>query len=357
MQSQARHVGLDGLRGVAAIAVVLYHYTQGTYHLFPSAPAAVDFFFVLSGFVLASAYGSKLGHGMTPWHFMRLRLLRLYPLYLVGTLLGLAALSAGLYGGANTQSGWMLLSHFALALLFLPGPTGMGGTLYPLDGPAWSLFFELVANGLFAAVRFKTPMMIGICGLTALGYGAIVCATGVDAGWQWATALGGVPRVLFSFYLGVLLQGIGSLRSGDRLPSYLPSLVLVLAFSLPHAVPTYLAVILFLSPALILAQVGSEPAGKFRSLCSWLGGNSYALYVVHQPLYDLAHIAMQWLKGIATPELPVSWMLGTLACALLLSHVLTKHVDGPLRRWLSRLWRARADGNTSRPARYRRRYP
>jgi peptidoglycan/LPS O-acetylase OafA/YrhL len=90
---------LDGLRGVAAIAVTSLHFRfeLGKF-LLPHSYLAVDFFFVLSGFVLAYAYEDRLSEGMKPIQFLRLRVIRLYPLYLIGTLIVRPRLSASLTG-------------------------------------------------------------------------------------------------------------------------------------------------------------------------------------------------------------------------------------------------------------------
>jgi peptidoglycan/LPS O-acetylase OafA/YrhL len=152
---QHAFVALDGLRGLAAVAVVSYHVnvTFGVARWLPSAYLAVDIFFVLSGFVLAHAYDNRLAKGMTAAQFMAARLLRLYPVFLLALALGLAALLAAKILGHDTRAS---LHGFAHALpwnvAFLPSATAWteGSDLFPTDPPAWSLFFELVVNFAFA---------------------------------------------------------------------------------------------------------------------------------------------------------------------------------------------------------------
>jgi peptidoglycan/LPS O-acetylase OafA/YrhL len=137
-------VTLDGLRGVAAFAVLVRHTL--TYNLLFESYLAVDFFFVLSGFVLEHAYGKRLRGEMSPAAFMKVRLIRLYPLYALALALStVPTLTQYLHGNPPAPG---VAIDYAAAILFLPTPASP--SLFPLVGPSWSLFFELVANGAFA---------------------------------------------------------------------------------------------------------------------------------------------------------------------------------------------------------------
>ena len=169
---------LDGLRGVAAAAVVTRHATDyfswGSQYipsLKPGAPPvpvgplfesylAVDFFFVLSGFVLAHAYWRRLCSGMSAVEFICLRLIRLYPLYLIALVFAIAAACIEVVAGGRSVTS--LVKNIIPAVLFLPAPAlTVFGTLFPLNMPTWSLFFELVANSGFGVIgkRIKPVML------------------------------------------------------------------------------------------------------------------------------------------------------------------------------------------------------
>jgi peptidoglycan/LPS O-acetylase OafA/YrhL len=209
---------LEGLRGVAALLVVAYHYAAffAPFRV-QSGYLAVDLFFVLSGFVLAYAYGERLRDGMGARRFMLVRLIRLYPLYLLAILVAALIPVLGLVLGVSEQWTWpsLLVALLpALAMLLRP-PTAMIGAelnlrnpdaLYPLNPPAWSLFYELAINLVFAATlrirhRSFVPLVIGV---SALALAAAIFARGsANAGWRWDEWWMAVPRVSFSFFVGV----------------------------------------------------------------------------------------------------------------------------------------------------------
>jgi peptidoglycan/LPS O-acetylase OafA/YrhL len=209
--SQTRSfITLDGLRGIAALAVVIRHCPDlfGEDALFESY-LAVDFFFALSGFVLAHAYGKQLRKELSASHFMALRFTRLYPLYLLALAISLA-------------TSWKQLAHGELtvdllfAVLFLP-TLGNTITLFPLNGPSWSLFFELAANALFGLIdRRLCNYTLGLIVIAAGCAVAISVATSafgfghagvgaMDAGYNWSSFGAGLLRVIYSFFAGVLV--------------------------------------------------------------------------------------------------------------------------------------------------------
>ena len=162
--AKERFVVLDGMRGVAALAVIIDHVASPLMQtLIPGRYLAVDFFFVLSGFVLAHVYLTRLAEGrMSPGAFLRVRAIRFAPLYLAAFALGAAL--ALLYA----LRGWHehTLPHVATSALFgvfmLPTPPPLSiwpDAPFPLNGPTWSLFFELAVNAVFAlvALRWLTP--------------------------------------------------------------------------------------------------------------------------------------------------------------------------------------------------------
>jgi peptidoglycan/LPS O-acetylase OafA/YrhL len=342
----ARFVGLDGLRGVAALCVMAYHFTQGGTGLFPSAPAAVDLFFALSGFVIAHTYEPRLAAGLPPLRFIALRVIRLYPLYFAGTVLGLAALSFKLASGAQ---GWPLPELAATAVLafaFLPAFNAPSGSLYPLDGPAWSLAFELLANAGFSLHRATTRSLVGMCVFCVPVYAATMWLGKGPGGWDWANALAGLPRVVFSFGLGMLFSRLHAHTSSwaPRIPyGILPAAVLLaLAFDPPHLAPAYfLCVVFCFFPVILFAAIHVEPKGALKPFWQWLGGISYALYAIHQPVQEGMYALLQKLSGAPVPVLPWTWLLATAALTIALSHLLTERFDAPVRRGLAQTLKRR----------------
>lgn len=322
---------LDLLRGVAALAVATLHYAAitGSPPVFPHAYLAVDMFFALSGFVIAHAYGSQLTDGASVSRFMVRRLVRLYPLYLLGSLLGWFLIL-----GELSPERW--LSGFGENLLFLPAfpVTGkMTAGLFPALWPAWSLFWELIANLLFAmlAPRLSTRVLGAVLALgllvlvaTGAGYGTL------DAGARWSTFFGGAGRVLWSYFAGVavyrLYQRCGSFWSPS---AGLLAMLLLAVLALPISGWGYDVVIAALLPLFVLfgAQIAAPSA-----IGRWLGHASYALYVLHVPILN---VAMRFTPLSNTPQLIL--LLPCMGITLCAAACVARYFDDPVRGWLGRL--------------------
>ena len=230
---------LDLLRGIAALAVVSFHFAwpQRAVPL-PRAYLAVDLFFVLSGFVIAYAYQHRLDAGMPVRRYVLARLIRLYPLYIVGTLLGAAWVAQRLlrHDGFEAFGPWAVT--LSSAVLFLPDPIGLGAAegprlFFPFDGPAWSLFFELVVNLLYGALavrlsnRLLAALILGGAVLLAL---AIIDNGTVNAGFAWVDAGWGSGRALFGFFVGVAVFRWRRHHRFVAIPIWLLGLVLLASF-------------------------------------------------------------------------------------------------------------------------------
>src|SRR6195952_2072202 len=163
---------LDGLRGVAALLVVAFHVLE-TYsgnrfnQVINHGYLAVDFFFLLSGFVVAYAYDDRWGK-MTQWDFYKRRLIRLQPMVVMGSLIGAALFYLGSGGLFPLIAGiplWKLFLVMLVGCTLIPLPISMDirgwQEMHPLDGPAWSLFFEYIANILYAIIvrRFSKILL------------------------------------------------------------------------------------------------------------------------------------------------------------------------------------------------------
>ena len=229
LPTHSRFETLDGLRGVAAICVMLYHYTGGPpYNLLSNANIAVDLFFILSGFVIVHSYGNRLrSEAMSAFEYISKRLIRLYPMYIAGLLIGLFAFylqqKAGVYACPQSFIAKSLLLNFFYLPAFnnyelkdsATGDLGRAGVLFPSNPPAWSLFFEVVASLAFLLlVRLNTRnllLTVAASFATLLLYGIHHAwvdhryAVDMEMGWGTADFPCGFPRVIFGFSYGILI--------------------------------------------------------------------------------------------------------------------------------------------------------
>jgi peptidoglycan/LPS O-acetylase OafA/YrhL len=335
-----RFLTLDALRGVAAIAVVQYH----TSYWWPSPNVqhgylAVDFFFMLSGFVLTSAYQKKLDRGWPTLSFLKVRIIRLYPLYLLGLIFGLWCQIW--YYKLNRET---TLSGISAGLLLPLIGSGAPTPSFPLNLPTWSLFFEIVANlghALFLR-RQRSRVLSGVA--LAAGSVLIACACvskkTFDLGWAQTQIFQGLCRVALSYCIGMVLfrawsKRIFNYRSGPALAAAV--LVGILAMPMFSRNLAYDAVSVFvLFPAIILLGANSEVPRSMGYVARKLGELSYALYVLHFPVGLLIwHLrtdakSPQNLPGPALTD--ISYLAGMIVLALVADSL----YDNRVRSYLTR---------------------
>lgn len=263
---------LNGMRGVAAIMVMALHFTS--LRLVPAGYLAVDLFFMISGVVLASAYDERLRAGLSALHFMRLRYIRLYPVYLVGVTGGL------LLGIADRP---VTPAMVGLSLAMLPTlPLLPHRYLFPPINVAWSLFLELVVNFLFAALhrhlgdRQLVAIVVG-AGLMTL-FGTTVAGS-FDFGARSPVLIFGFARAAFGFALGVLIW-----RQRARLTWALPAGLVLPLVAAGCVLPAFdrgvqdCVIVFLLWPLLVVAGVNARSAAP---VLGWLGAISYPVYCLH----------------------------------------------------------------------------
>jgi len=341
--------GLDGLRGVAAFAVVLHHASNRL----TSAPLAVDLFFALSGFVIDYAYRQRLVEGaLSAVGFGLERLVRLYPLYLYGLLIAIIVQAVRTAAGEANWT-WGLLAQCAgLELFFLPRfETFPPFRVFPLDTNFWSLFFEVLVNALYVLRRWaqRDIVIITLAGL-GMFVGAAYIAHTPFLGWQTDRFVGGFPRALFSFFLGVGLQRAWA--AGILPPIRVPFLALaVITFGLFVFAPAKqqtlynFGFILIASPAIIGVAAMSSVETWMRPLARWLGRISYALYVVHFPLIDGLQAAYNLLLGRPVVAQTPIWLVFPIALtSVLVAHFSTRFFDEPVRAKLKPMVRRVSGG-------------
>lgn len=282
---------LDGMRGIAALAVLSQHYApiltpvrlHGSY-------LAVDLFFVMSGIVIAHAYEAKLHGTLTPLRFFGLRFVRLAPLYLLGLALTVAMVTAAMMLGRSEHWTWgTFLPLAGMALLMLPNLTpSTHGELYPLNPPAWSLFWEMVINIAYAVVgyRMRDRRLAMVCAAGGAAMVALALGRGsLDHGFRWDDWEMGLARVTFAFPIGVLLHRLHN-AGRLRLPP-VPAWALMLAVGILLALPRMGAMLDLLTalvafPAICLLALHAEP--RHIRLYATLGAISYPLYVLQIPI-------------------------------------------------------------------------
>ncbi len=352
MAHKDHFIALDGLRGVAALAVIVMH--RGRWWnpeggFLGHGYLAVDFFFLLSGFVIAFAYDGRMATGLSPLRFMGLRLIRLYPLILLGMLLGALWPAIQLMmqsRGAPDPAEFAI--NLTRGLLLIPDDQalGRGDSIFPLNGPTWSLFFELVANLVYALAgrRMTTRVLAAIVALSGAALAYLAFHGGIDVGGRPATILGGIPRTAFGFFGGALLYRVLALAAlrGWRPPTlkapFVTTAVLLVAIL---ATPSRFAwnpwfnlfAVGVAFPLLVALAAAPGPAkGHGAKLCKLAGDLSYPVYVLHYPIYVL--IGGLGL-GLAKIPAHAPW-IGAASAAIIIAAawVALKLYDEPLRRRL-----------------------
>ncbi len=350
---------LDGLRGVAAIMVVWFHVFEAfaTSHRdqqINHGYLAVDFFFILSGFVVGYAYDDRW-KTMKMSEFFKRRIIRLHPMVVMGALIGGAMFyfqGCSFWDVSKVTVTALLLGTFMNALL-IPASTGMEirgiREMYPLNGPSWSLFFEYIGNILYAVFirRLSTKalaFLVGIagCGLASFAvfgpYGDI-CAGFSLTGVEFTA---GMLRLLFSFSAGLLLIRVfRPVRVKGAFWICSASLIVLLAMPrfggeehlwMNGVYDTVCFAVLF--PLFVFLGASGKTTDKHTTrLCRFLGMISYPLYMVH---YPFIYLYFAWVKNEElsfVESLPGA--LGVFFGSIALAFVCLKWYDIPVRRYLT----------------------
>ncbi len=350
---------LDGLRGVAAIMVVAFHIFEAhaTNHLdqlINHGYLAVDFFFVLSGFVVGYAYDDRWGR-MTLSGFFKRRLVRLQPMVVMGMIIGALCFyfqDSALWPAISKVPIWKMLVIMLIGFTLLPVPPSMDirgwNEMHPLNGPGWSLFFEYIANilyGLFIRNFSKTALSVLVflagCALIHL---AVTSPDGdIIGGWSIdATQLRiGFSRLMYPFFAGLLLHRVGKLIRVKHAFLWC-SLLIITVFSIPriggsghlwmNGLYDSLSVI-FIFPLIVFLGAGGEITGKYSSrVCKFFGDISYPIYITH---YPLIYIYTGWVydsKVSLRKALPVGALV--LISCIVIAYGCLKLYDEPIRLWL-----------------------
>ncbi|AWW32259.1 acyltransferase [Echinicola strongylocentroti] len=336
---------LDGLRGVAAVIVVVFHFMEiiipdFTVNFLAHGYLAVDFFFCLSGFVIAYAYDSRISK--IGWAtFLKLRLIRLHPLVVMGAIIGLVAFVIDPFVPlVDDYSLGQNIGMFLSACLMVPYPIVPERyfNIFHLNPPTWSLLWEYVANIIYALVLFKLRnKMLGI--LLAIAAVVLVYTITVygnlSIGWSGDNFWGGGARIFYSFLAGMLVYRAGWIIK-SKLGFKSLTVLLMLAFLMPYSDATNVIleplIVLFYLPFLVALGAGAQLAPGDKKLCVLSGQISYPLYMVHYPFIWLFY--SYWESS--SPSFQEQIFIMCVGTVLLVgfAYAVMKYLDIPIRKYL-----------------------
>jgi peptidoglycan/LPS O-acetylase OafA/YrhL len=349
---------LDGLRGVAAIAVLLFHiaesYTIDPYEKFVNhGYLAVDFFFVLSGFVIGYAYDDRW-QKMSFGNFFKRRLVRLHPMVAMGMILGAILFYFGvspMFPLIADVPVWKLLLFVVLGIFLIPMPPSADirgwEEMYTLDAPCWSLFFEYIANilyGLFIR-KFSTKALAVLVFLAACATFYLSLSEGFVGGGGWAFTGNdlriGFTRLIYPFFAGLLLYRLGKLTHLKNAFLWCTLLLVVVFFFPRFGDQEHLwmngiyesVVIVLVFPLIVYLGASGEIKGKYASrVCKFLGDMSYPVYIVN---YPIIYLWISWISKTNHTFAESYWgALLVFVSVIAVAYGCLKLYDEPVRKWL-----------------------
>jgi peptidoglycan/LPS O-acetylase OafA/YrhL len=371
LESKSHYEILDGLRGVASIVVIAFHvfetFSGGDRfrQIINHGYLAVDFFFVLSGFVVAYAYDDRWGK-MTQWDFYKRRLIRLQPMVIMGTLIGAVFFYFQISGAFPLIGGtpvWQMLLVMLVGFTLVPLPISMDirgwQEMHPLNGPCWSLFFEYIANILYAVIirRFSKTLLsifvfLAACYLIQYlimgGQGDVIGGWSIDKTQLHV----GFARLLYPFFSGVLLWRLGK-KIHIKGAFAVCSLLIIAALAIPrvgdhdHVWMNGLyesLVIIVVFPLIVSIGAGGSIKGKNSAkICKFLGDISYPLYITH---YPLIYLFTAWVVNNKVPLGGYGLFVGLMVfiTSIAIAYACLKLYDEPVREWLKKRYLTKKAG-------------
>lgn len=362
-----RYEILDGLRGVAALLVIWYH----VFEAFATSPVdqrfnhgylAVDFFFVLSGFVIGHAYDSRWQRGMTAGRFIVRRIIRLQPMVIIGVLLGVVSF---IIQGCERWDGTAVstpavIASFLFGLFMLPALPGTmpevrgNGEMFPLNGPSWSLFFEYIGSIGYALwlhrLSRRSLWIFTVLSGVALAVWTLSDMSGsYHTGFGWSMAdygfVGGLLRLSFSFSAGLLMaRGFKPMRVGACGFAVCSALIVAMlampyittdgSKSIANACYDLICTLLIFPAVVYIGASTPNGSGVSDCVCRFLGSISYPVYIIHYPMMYLFY-AYVWSEGLTFAQ---TWPVAAAIClgAIILARLFLKYYDEPLRACLSK---------------------
>ena len=351
---------LDGLRGVASMMVIAFHIFEAhsTSHLdqvINHGYLAVDFFFVLSGFVIGYAYDDRWSK-MTLKDFFKIRLVRLQPMIILGMIIGAICFyfqDSTAWPHIHEVPFWKMMLVMLIGCTLIPLPISMDirgwQEMHPLNGPGWSLFFEYIAN-IFYAIGVKNfsktalSILVFVSGCVLIHL-AVTSATGdVIGGWSLdpSQLRIGFTRVMYPFFAGLLLQRLTKPTNINNAFLW-SSLMLIIVFSIPRIGGAHQLwmngvydslIIILVFPLVVFIGASGEVTGKASKTCKFLADISYPIYITHFPLI---YIYTAWVSNHkASIQEGIPYAIITFVAAVLIAYASLKWYDEPIRKWLKK---------------------
>jgi peptidoglycan/LPS O-acetylase OafA/YrhL len=365
--SKPRYEILDGLRGVAAVMVVLFHIFEAhaansLTQIINHGYLAVDFFYVLSGFVIGYAYDDRWGK-MNLWSFFKRRLIRLHPMVIMGTVIGAVCFYFSgyhLFPLVNGTPVWKMLIVMLVGFTMIPLLPSMDirgwQEMYPLNGPAWTLFLEYIGNILYALIirKFSKKVLsvfVFIAACVLVQY-AVTSPQGTMAGgWTFdgPQLRIGFTRMIYPFFAGILLFRLGHFIHVKH-AFWVCSLLVVIILAMPRIGGSeklwmnglYEAFCIILLFPLVVSMGASDfLKGKYTAkVCRFLGQISYPLYITH---YPIMYIYTGWVSDnhLSLRE-TLPFALLVLFGSIAIAYASLKLYDEPVRNWLKNRFMAKS---------------
>lgn len=373
LRSKQRYDILDGLRGVAALMVIIFHFFELYSFGNPSKQIinhgylAVDFFYVLSGFVLGYAYDDRWDK-MSYWDFYKRRLIRLHPMVIAGSLLGMCYFFLGeCINSPNIESVNPLYFFLTIimSILMIPCPAQMDirgwGETNSFNGPNWTLTYEYIVNILYSLIfRRLHTIIIGILTLaSALLLVNLTCNFDifnvmneresnkytVIGGWSLTSCelCVGFTRLFYPYFAGYLVY---RLKLKIRIPYsfIICSIILITFLSMPRlekeGYPIFngiyeAIVIILIFPLVIIIGAGDTTKNEILTkICKFIGELSYPIYITH---YPIIYMNSAWTSFHMKDSLfnKIMLSIGSFFIMVFNAYSLIELYDKPVRKWLA----------------------
>jgi peptidoglycan/LPS O-acetylase OafA/YrhL len=364
LSAKPHYAILDGLRGVAAVLVVAFHmceangpdkFTQYINHGY----LAVDFFYVLSGFVIGYAYDDRWTK-ISITEFYKRRIIRLQPMVIMGMIVGAICFyfqKSDMFPLIAQTPVWKMLLIMLIGFTLIPVPISWDirgwQEMHPLDGPGWSLFFEYIANILYAiGVRkfSKTALSILVLIAAAFLIHYTVTSPNGDVIGGWAIdplqLKIGFIRLMYPFFAGLLLSRVAKITHVKNAFLWC-TLLIAVVLSVPRLGGTtevwknglYEALVIIIAFPLIvyIGASGDIKSAGGKRICKFLGDISYPIYITH---YPLNYIYTSWILNNKAAHTTIGWAWAgaELTSAIILAYIYLKLYDEPVRKWLTKKW-------------------